>query len=556
MIKIKLTTEFPQWPIERQTPNNSKTFGNCEFSINEDAQECDVWVVYDGLLQEETILCDRQNLIFITAEPETVRNYHPDFLNQFSTIITSNRQIKHKNIIYTQQALPWMVGRRVKNEKNISFSKDYDELKSINSYNKTKLISVISSNKAFTDGHRKRLEFVSTLKDHFGDTIDIFGRGICDIEDKWDAIADYKYHIALENYACTDYWTEKLSDCYLGGAYPFYFGCTNLADYFNENSFTYIDINNIKGSIKLIEEAITNNQYEKSVQNILDAKNLVLDKHNLFAMISEHIKTNEIYNIKKEIITLKPETYFANQRKIGIKENMIKSLKPIEKSIRTLRDKILGKKKTDIPIYTIDKNLSQWLEAKGDETLRLNYDLNENSLVFDVGGFEGNWANDIFNKYQCNVYVFEPVSSFIEMIKNRFQNNNKIKVFDFGLSNTTQNAKISLETDRSSVINSSENFEIIKLKNIAEFIEENDIKSIDLMKINIEGSEYELLNSLIDSNMAQRVKNIQVQFHEFVPDARNKMKAIQQKLSETHELTYQYEFIWENWRIKQSVLSK
>ena len=231
--------------------------------------------------------------------------------------------------------------------------------------------------------------------------------------------------------------------------------------------------------------------------------------------------------------------------------NMIKSLKSIEKFFRAIRYKILGIKKGP-PVYTIDRNIGQWFAVKGNETLRLDYDLNEDSVIFDVGGYEGNWTNDIFNKYYCNVYIFEPVLSFVEMIKNRFQDNARIKIFDFGLSDSTRNAKISLQNDASSVIINSENYEVIKLKNVVEFIEENNINSIDIMKINIEGSEYELLNALINADKVKMIKNIQVQFHEFVPDAANKMKAIHEKLSKTHEITWQYEFIWENWKLKEN----
>lgn len=39
--------------------------------------------------------------------------------------------------------------------------------------------------------------------------------------------------------------------------------------------------------------------------------------------------------------------------------------------------------------------------------------------------------------------------------------------------------------------------------------------------------------------------------HDFVPDAKRRMQKIQAALSRTHNLTYQYPFVWENWRIKE-----
>lgn len=38
------------------------------------------------------------------------------------------------------------------------------------------------------------------------------------------------------------------------------------------------------------------------------------------------------------------------------------------------------------------KALQRWRKENGDYTHRVNYDLNEDSIVFDVGGYKGEWA--------------------------------------------------------------------------------------------------------------------------------------------------------------------
>ena len=73
---------------------------------------------------------------------------------------------------------------------------------------------------------------------------------------------------------------------------------------------------------------------------------------------------------------------------------------------------------------------------------------------------------------------------------------------------------------------------------------ENQIGPIDLMKINIEGGEYDLLDHLIDTGFVKNIRNIQVQFHDFVPDAVKRMSSIHGKLMRPHETTYQYLFVW------------
>jgi len=193
----------------------------------------------------------------------------------------------------------------------------------------------------------------------------------------------------------------------------------------------------------------------------------------------------------------------------------------------------------------------RWNDVRGDDTHRLNYTLNENSIVFDVGGYEGWFADKIFNKYNSNIYVFEPVTEFYEKIKNRFNGNEKIKVFHFGLGAKTESIEMSLDTDGSShVSNESSKKEIVQIKSIVEFLSENNLNDIDLIKINIEAAEFDLLDNIIKESKASCFKNIQVQFHTFIPDCVERRNKIRKHLSETHKTTYDYEFIWENWKLK------
>jgi len=190
-----------------------------------------------------------------------------------------------------------------------------------------------------------------------------------------------------------------------------------------------------------------------------------------------------------------------------------------------------------------------WFKENGDKTHRLNYDLNEGSIVFDLGGYEGEWAGQIFCLYGSAVYIFEPYETYFENIKSKFLRNKKIAIFQFGLSKNTQTTKLAIADNSSSIFIESENIVEIKLVAAKDFLHQHQIATIDLMKINIEGGEYDLLEHLIETGDIKKIKNIQVQFHDFVPYAQSRMKAIQKNLAKTHELTYQYEFVWENWKL-------
>jgi hypothetical protein len=81
-------------------------------------------------------------------------------------------------------------------------------------------------------------------------------------------------------------------------------------------------------------------------------------------------------------------------------------------------------------------------------------------------------------------------------------------------------------------------------------MEENNLQSIDLLNINIEGAEYDLLNYLTKTPIIYNIKNIQIQFHDFIENAEVKRNIIHAKLNNTHKMTYNYDFVWENWKLR------
>jgi FkbM family methyltransferase len=197
------------------------------------------------------------------------------------------------------------------------------------------------------------------------------------------------------------------------------------------------------------------------------------------------------------------------------------------------------------------RRVKPWSAINGDKTLRLNYNLDENSVVFDLGGYEGQWASDIFSKYQCSIFIFEPFKKYAENIRERFAKNKNIKTLDFGLGKEDNQFIIYANDDSTSVFKKDGKSSTIEIKKASNSISHLNISHIDLMKINIEGGEYDLLDELIASNSIIKISNIQIQFHDFVPNAQVRMKEIQHSLSRTHLVTYSYEFVWENWELKK-----
>lgn len=104
-------------------------------------------------------------------------------------------------------------------------------------YPKSKLVSIVSSNKNWTAGHRKRLEWVDRFREH----ADLFGMGFAPFDDKTKTLADYYFSICIENDAYRSYYSEKILDCFACGTIPVYYGAPDIGDHFDSDGIIVLD---------------------------------------------------------------------------------------------------------------------------------------------------------------------------------------------------------------------------------------------------------------------------------------------------------------------------
>ena len=124
-----------------------------------------------------------------------------------------------------------------------------------------------------------------------------------------------------------------------------------------------------------------------------------------------------------------------------------------------------------------------------------------------------------------------------------------IKFYKIALSNFDGTTSISDLGASASLYDRSEGRTKNKVivKSFKTFIDEEEIFEIDFMKINIEGSEFELLDHMIDTGYISKVKHLQIQFHNFVNDSEVRRKTIRDKLKYSHKNIFNFPFIWERW---------
>jgi len=192
------------------------------------------------------------------------------------------------------------------------------------------------------------------------------------------------------------------------------------------------------------------------------------------------------------------------------------------------------------------------------ETKRYNYPLNSDSIIFDVGGYRGDFASEWVSKVDPTIYIFEP---FIDLhtshLHSRFKNNDKVQYFRYGLSDFNGDANLARSgTEAGSIsYDMNEKFpnsDSVNVRKFSEVYSELGSPKVDLIKINIEGEEYPLLNHILDEGLINNFKYIQIQYHDFIKDAGEKRAKIVERMRETHNCQWEFPWIWESWERKDA----
>jgi len=106
-------------------------------------------------------------------------------------------------------------------------------------HDKTKLISMIASNKVMCPDHKYRQEIIVKYKT----SVDLFGRGFNPIDNKEIGLNPYYFSIAMENGTYPLMYSEKITDCFATGTIPIYYGTPNIGEVFNTDGIIILDEN-------------------------------------------------------------------------------------------------------------------------------------------------------------------------------------------------------------------------------------------------------------------------------------------------------------------------
>lgn len=184
-----------------------------------------------------------------------------------------------------------------------------------------------------------------------------------------------------------------------------------------------------------------------------------------------------------------------------------------------------------------------WNTQNGDHTYRINYpSLSNSSIVVDLGSRQGEWCSIIRSKYNPKIYCFDVIPEFCQQLTREGYTCFETAVADHG-----GNISLGIEYSEASIYYSENPFLTKCIDTPTMFRMINESK-IDLLKINVEGAEYSIIQNLIDNDLIKNITDLQVQFH-MIQEYENAYHKIENQLSKTHKITWKFPYIWENWTL-------
>ncbi len=144
--------------------------------------------------------------------------------------------------------------------------------------------------------------------------------------------------------------------------------------------------------------------------------------------------------------------------------------------------------------------------------------IEKDSIIYSFGiGEDISFDLAIIEKFNANIYAFDPTLKSIEWIKKQ-KPNKKFIVHQFGLSDFDGDAKFYLPENpnyvSSTLINrkSSDNkYNIVKMHKLSSIMKQLKHSDIDILKMDIEGSEYDVIEDIIKSEI--KIKQLMIEFH-------------------------------------------
>ena len=185
----------------------------------------------------------------------------------------------------------------------------------------------------------------------------------------------------------------------------------------------------------------------------------------------------------------------------------------------------------------INKISKQWFGNQYGGFYLAQNSIDKSSIVYSVGiGEDISFDEGIMDRYGCKVFAFDPTPKSVVWVKENVTTQNFV-FSPIGVAKEKGSRKFYLPTNNNHVsgsihdiktINNSNSIDL-KFDSLSNIMKDNNHSKLDLLKMDIEGAEYEVIDHIQKNNID--IKQILVEFHpHFEKDGKKKTKKAIEKL--------------------------
>jgi len=196
--------------------------------------------------------------------------------------------------------------------------------------------------------------------------------------------------------------------------------------------------------------------------------------------------------------------------------------------------------------------IGDFWRAGGNALLTAALPVDTESTVIDGGAYMGEWLRNVAMEYGCHVDAYEAVPEYADRLASQFSRNPRVTIHACALGARAASAELALASNGSTLLperyrGTPQTVLIQTLDVEAEIRRISSKRPIGCVKLNVEGSEYEILERLIEADSLLLSSSWLIQFHRVDTRSRKRRDAIQTALRRTHECRWCFDFIWELW---------
>jgi FkbM family methyltransferase len=192
--------------------------------------------------------------------------------------------------------------------------------------------------------------------------------------------------------------------------------------------------------------------------------------------------------------------------------------------------------------------LGDYFRSGGNDQLWSDLGLASSDVVFDVGGYHGEWTVEVASRYGCRSIIVEPIPQFAAALQRRFGRNDRVTIVPKALGSTNGPVTFIDSDDASSAFAAVQGKKIeVQGCTVNELFDLAKGQLVGCMKLNIEGAEFPVFEQMLAAGLQEQVRTFLIQFHRVGPDSETRRDEIRRQLSKTHRMTFDYPFVWERW---------